>query len=84
MKKLTPVRAIKQYCKEQCCAGDLKSWKNCSFTKCMLYNYRLGKRGTGTNKRPDINNIIETNILDQKVIASYHNSGNNKQLEVMQ
>jgi hypothetical protein len=41
--KLTRARAIKLYCKELCCAGDLKSWKNCSFFKCFLYNFRTGK-----------------------------------------
>jgi hypothetical protein len=43
-KHLTPVRAIKIYCKESCCAGDLKSWKECSRKVCPLFAYRLGKR----------------------------------------
>lgn len=42
-KKLTRSRAIRLYCKECCCAGDLKSWKECSFSGCFLYNFRLGK-----------------------------------------
>ena len=42
--KLTPIKAIKLYCKESCCAGDMKSWKECSVKSCPLYPYRLGHR----------------------------------------
>lgn len=48
-KKLTPIQSIKAYCKEQCCAGDLISWKECTkdgikAERCQLFSYRLGKR----------------------------------------
>ena len=46
MKKLTPIPAIKKYCKEQCCANDFKSWKECSAINCYLWLFRLGKRPT--------------------------------------
>ncbi len=45
-KKLTPCQSIKKYCKEQCCANNLNSWKNCSAINCYLWPYRLGKRPT--------------------------------------
>lgn len=41
--KLTPLRAIKEYCKEQCCAGDTKSWRDCLMLSCPLWNYRFGR-----------------------------------------
>jgi len=44
MKHLTPIKSIKQYCKEQCCVNDLTSWKDCSIKQCYLWLYRLGKR----------------------------------------
>ena len=44
MEKLTPIKAIKKYCKEGCCASDFMSWKNCSLENCPLFVYRLGKR----------------------------------------
>ena len=50
-KKLTPIKAIKLYCKGMCCAGDLKSWKECTFTNCALYPYRFGRRPTKTTKQ---------------------------------
>ncbi len=40
--KLTPLKAIKEYCKEQCCAGDKPSWKGCLDTDCPLYRFRTG------------------------------------------
>lgn len=43
-KHLTPIQAIKKKCKEDCCAGDMDSWKNCSVLNCPLWAYRLGKR----------------------------------------
>lgn len=43
-KHLTPIQAIKKKCKEQCCCGDLSSWKECSVVSCPLWAYRLGKR----------------------------------------
>lgn len=48
-KHLSPLRSIKIYCKEQCCCGDTKSWKECTFTACILHRYRLGK-GTRAKK----------------------------------
>ena len=62
MRKLTPVRAIKLYCKEECNAGDLKNWKECQRRVCPLFSYRLGKRPMQTPKP-------ETSILKQGVIA---------------
>jgi hypothetical protein len=39
-KKLTPLQAIRQHCKE--CCGDDKP-KKCASIQCNLYQYRLGK-----------------------------------------
>jgi hypothetical protein len=44
MEKLTPIKAIKKYCKESCCCRDIKSWKHCTNENCPLFIYRLGKR----------------------------------------
>jgi len=41
--RLTRGRAIKLYCKESCCAGDIESWKNCNSTYCFLWSFRMGK-----------------------------------------
>jgi hypothetical protein len=43
-KKSTPLKAIKEYCKNQCCAGDTISWRECTFTDCPLWKYRFGKK----------------------------------------
>jgi hypothetical protein len=43
-KPLSPLKAIRKYCKEQCCASDKESWVNCSIVNCALYNYRLGEK----------------------------------------
>jgi hypothetical protein len=45
-KSLSPIKSIKLYCKEMCCAGDMNSWKNCTLTHCSLYRYRLGHRNS--------------------------------------
>ncbi len=42
-RKLTRKQAIRLYCKEMCCAGDIKSWKECTFSNCFLFNFRLGR-----------------------------------------
>jgi len=43
-KRLTPLRSIKRYCKEQCCAGDMKSWRECTLGEtCPLFPFRFGK-----------------------------------------
>jgi len=49
-KKLSPLKAIRNYCKEMCCASQIKSWKDCSFTACFLYRYRFGKMNMPKNK----------------------------------
>lgn len=68
MKHKTPIQSIKAYCRFDCCAGDLKSWKGCSRTVCPLYSYRLGKR-----PKPDIKpqasdkKQVDSTILSSKI-----------------
>ena len=55
---LSPVKSIKVYCKEMCCAGDTVSWSNCSFKSCFLYRYRLGHRDSDSHKINRVNKAI--------------------------
>jgi hypothetical protein len=41
-KRLSPLKSIKIYCREVCSCGEYISWKNCTFTACPLFKYRLG------------------------------------------
>lgn len=41
--KLTPIKAIRQHCKE-CCCGQVKEIKLCSIKECPLHPYRMGRR----------------------------------------
>jgi len=68
MTKLTPCRAIKLYCKAQCCVGDLKSWHECSIKHCYLYPYRLGKRpkSNDTKKPVDTQKALGSIPSEQK------------------
>ncbi len=50
-KKITRSKAIKIYCKEMCCAGDQKSWQNCTFTACPLRRFRLGREDQAKNEK---------------------------------
>lgn len=43
VKNLTRAKAIREYCKNQCCAGDQVSWRNCSCTWCPLWRFRKGR-----------------------------------------
>jgi hypothetical protein len=40
---LSPLKAIKKKCKEECCVFDKKSWIDCTITQCPLWIYRFGK-----------------------------------------
>ena len=42
-KRLTRGRAIKLYCKLECCAGDTESWKECPVENCFLWKFRTGR-----------------------------------------
>lgn len=46
-KKLTRARAIKEYCKNSCCAGSLIDWKECPTISCYLWRFRLGREVLG-------------------------------------
>jgi hypothetical protein len=46
-KRLTRASAIKNYCKMECCVGDVDSWKNCTIPNCFLWKFRLGKEILG-------------------------------------
>jgi len=41
-RRLSPLKSIKAYCRDQCCASELESWRNCTFRDCLLWRYRLG------------------------------------------
>ncbi len=43
MKRLTPVRAIRQKCKD-CCGGQLSEVRRCHIADCPLHVYRMGRR----------------------------------------
>ncbi len=42
-KKLTRAKAIKLYCRYECCVGNTTSWRDCSLTGCFLHKYRMGR-----------------------------------------
>lgn len=39
----SPLKAIKKHCRTDCCLDDMKSWKECTATDCMLHPFRMGK-----------------------------------------
>lgn len=41
----SPLKAIKNYCRYNCCVGDQMSWKECPSTNCFLHKFRMGKTG---------------------------------------
>jgi len=51
-------RAIKLYCKEVCCCGEIKSWKDCTFKSCFLYPFRLGRELLTKEKTQQKNDSI--------------------------
>ena len=57
MKRITPLRAIKEKCKQDCCAGDRESWVNCTNDDCILFPFRLGKNPYNKRKG-NISNLI--------------------------
>jgi len=83
-KNPTPIRNIKFYCKNWCSSGEIKQWKECPTKECPLWIYRLGKRGTGTNKKSDMSNIIKKDNSNQKTTPSYQFLTPDKQLEMIQ
>jgi len=65
-KRLSPLKAIKIYCKLYCCVNDRQSWVNCSIPYCPLFRYRLG---------------IGNRSKKQKPISTQHNSNKNSILQ---
>lgn len=43
VKKLTPIKAIRQKCLD-CCCWSYEEVKKCEMVECTLHPYRLGKR----------------------------------------
>lgn len=41
--KKNPVKAIREKCVNDCCAGDRKEVENCLSPSCPLYPFRFGK-----------------------------------------
>ena len=56
---MTPVKAIRKYCVDHCCAGSTLEVRECKATDCPLYPYRMGKnpsrKGIGGN--PEIEKL---------------------------
>ena len=78
-KKTTRGKAIKVYCKEMCCAGDLKSWSGCDFYACPLWKYRLGRELHGNQKsfKKDSKNPVKNakkSLCIEKMTPNLHTS----------
>ena len=80
-KKLTPIQSIKFYCKNLCCAGDLKSWKECPAIKCSLYQFRLGKRPKKLPFEHYTRPKSHINILSEKQVVLPIDFTKNQQLK---
>ena len=68
-KKLSPLKAIKFYCKRICSVDDQISWKKCTANRCALYHYRLG-----------IGNRVKTTKTSSKEGSKVINLGNSNVL----
>jgi hypothetical protein len=57
---MTPLRAIKIKCKEDCCCNDRNSWIDCSIEDCVLFPFRFGKNPNDKRKgnKGSIGNLI--------------------------
>lgn len=73
VKRLTPLSAIKNYCKHHCCVDDRASWVNCTLNYCFLWGFRFGKRNVSQKpvriKKPKvlpINSIKNTAITEEQ------------------
>ncbi len=51
---LTPVKAIRKYCVEQCCYSE-KEVKHCTVESCALFPFRLGKNPSVQGKIGNVN-----------------------------
>ena len=50
MKVLTPIKSIREKCK-QCCICNYKEIKECNIIDCPIWPYRMGKRPTPEEKK---------------------------------
>ena len=60
---------IRLKCREDCCAGDRKSYIDCKITNCTLYNYRLGevRKKNAKNTKEKQQNFSKNTILEEVV-----------------
>ena len=64
-KQLTRAQAIKKYCRENCCAGDLKSWQNCQITQCFLWKFRKGVK-ISDNSKSFSKTMVKQGVFERK------------------
>jgi hypothetical protein len=58
---MTPIKSIRKFCLEDCCAGDVVEHRECHLSLCPLHQYRLGHNP----------NIKPKNLTDeQKAVVS--------------
>lgn len=60
-----PIKAIRQKCVEDCCAGNRYEADNCLCPSCPLYNFRFGKNPYRTKRE-----LTEEQKLRQRDILS--------------
>lgn len=58
MKKLTPMKAIRQKCLD-CCNGQMKEVRSCTVKNCPLFAFRNGKRPKGEEF------VIEDSLIEK-------------------
>jgi hypothetical protein len=72
--RITRAKAIKLYCKHNCCAGDTNSWKNCTFKGCFLWNFRMGKEMLG-NQTSFKKHRAKVGVFEQKQASEQEGQG---------
>jgi len=63
-KHQTPLKAILDKCKNECCCGDFKSWKFCNIERCPLLPLRFGKNPYHNSTLDKSKKLTKENPID--------------------
>ncbi len=85
-RRLTRARAIKLYCKTQCCVDDLTSWRQCAITGCFLWQFRMGKeifanKTSFTKKTAYLGVLARKKAIPQPITTPIAQIGESEQAE---
>jgi len=62
------LKAIKNYCRYNCCVNDFENWRNCPNEDCFLWKFRMGKSGRKIEMNDEQRDSMKKRMSEMRIM----------------